>query len=70
MRFTIVGAGAIGGITGAYLARVGHTVRDSISQWSGPSDLSQKEATDRQGPVAVTRTHFRRTRGAGGCESF
>jgi 2-dehydropantoate 2-reductase len=27
MRFTIVGAGAIGGITGAYLARAGHTVR-------------------------------------------
>lgn len=27
MRFTIVGAGAIGGITGAYLARAGHTVQ-------------------------------------------
>ena len=27
MEFTIIGAGAIGGIVGAHLARAGHTIR-------------------------------------------
>src|SRR5439155_21261303 len=59
MRFTIVGAGAIGGITGAHLIRAGHEVafvdtandhllaiRDRRLQLEGPADI-------RAGPKAA-----------------
>ncbi len=58
MKFTIIGAGAIGGITGAYLARAGHdvtlvdtvtdhlaTIREHGITLEGRSDLTQRVAS-------------------------